>query len=556
MLFHAMITMNPDGTLAEDARRTPTQASTTELVNGRLLTHFNLLGSAGPREMASWHNTLQEAALQTRLGIPVTLSTDPRNAFSNNPGTAAAAGPFSKWPETLGLAAINDVELVRAYADTVRQEYIAVGLRVALHPQIDLATEPRWSRTEGTFGQDAEVTSRLVAAYLEGLRGSTELGATSVAGMVKHFPGGGPQKDGEDPHFPYGKDQVYPGGYFEYHLAPFRAAIAAGATQMMPYYGRPVGTEFEEVGFGFNRGIITGLLREQLGFDGIVCADWSIITDGNIMGEPHEARAWGVEHLTPEDRILKALDAGVDQFGGEQTPDLVVDLVRRGHLSEDRVNESVARLLREKFRLGLFDDARFVDQDRAEEIVGNPDFLAAGEHAQARSMTLLTNSVPLPVTAVPTVYLEGIDAPTDAAMRVVDTPGAADLAVLRLETPFDERPGIFESFFRAGRLNFTEAELDPILAVLDATPTVVVIHMDRPALIPEIAERAAAVLVEYGASDSAVWNVLRGIIAPEGTLPFELPRSMAAVEASRPDVPSDTINPVFTFGHGLRYPTH
>nr|BFE88708.1 hypothetical protein GCM10020093_113090 [Planobispora longispora] len=191
--------------------------------------------------MALWHNRLQEMAAGTRLGIPVTVSTDPRHAFTDNPGTAMLAGAFSRWPEATGLAAIGDADLVRRYADVVRREYLAVGIRVALHPQIDLATEPRWSRISGTFGADAGLTSRLVTAYLEGMRGPGP-GAEAVACMVKHFPGGGPQKDGEDPHFAYGKEQVYPGGNFDYHLEPFRAAVAAGATQIMPYYGVPVGT--------------------------------------------------------------------------------------------------------------------------------------------------------------------------------------------------------------------------------------------------------------------------------------------------------------------------
>ena len=190
---------------------------------------------------------------------------------------------------------------------------------MALHPQIDLATEPRWARQVNTFGEDAELSGRLGAAYVRGFQG-TELGPESVATMVKHFPGGGPQLDGEDPHFAYGREQVYPGGKFELHLSPFEAAFAAGPRQMMPYYGMPIGTEYEEVGFGFNRDVITGLLRERYGFDGIVCTDWGLITDHRSWASDFPARAWGVEHLTPVERIVKALDAGVDQFGGEAVP--------------------------------------------------------------------------------------------------------------------------------------------------------------------------------------------------------------------------------------------
>ena len=194
-----------------------------------------------------------------------------------------------------------------------------------------------------------------MTAYLSGMQLET-LGRESVACMTKHFPGGGPQLDGEDPHFPYGREQVYPGGNSEYHLIPFAAAIEAGTAQVMPYYGMPVGTDHEEVGFGFNHGVITGLLRDRYGFDGVVCSDWGLLTDAVIDGVVWPARAWGVEHLSTAERALKALAAGVDQFGGEACPEVVVDLVRSGRIDEERIDASVRRLLRDKFRLGLFDD--------------------------------------------------------------------------------------------------------------------------------------------------------------------------------------------------------
>ncbi len=160
--------------------------------------------------------------------------------------------------------------------------------------------------------------------------------------MTKHFPGGGPQQDGEDPHFAYGREQVYPGGQFELHLKPFEAAFEAGTRQIMPYYGMPVGTEYEEVGFGFNKSVITGLLRERYGFDGIVCTDWGLINDAAIFGQPFPARAWGVEHLTPRERMLKVIEAGVDQFGGEACPELLVELVADGSIAEERIDVSAA----------------------------------------------------------------------------------------------------------------------------------------------------------------------------------------------------------------------
>ena len=554
-MFHAMVAMGPGGALAEDPAQASRGLTARDMISGKQLTHFNLLGSGPARQIAEWHNRIQELAAGTRLGIPVTLSTDPRHSFTDNPGTASRAGAFSQWPEPIGLAALRDADTVRRFADTVRREYVAVGLRVALHPQLDLATEPRWSRSSGTFGEDAELAARLGVAYLEGLRGGDELGPDSVSAMVKHFPGGGPQKDGEDPHFPYGKEQIYPGGRFDYHLEPFRAAIAAGVTQVMPYYGVPMGTAYEEVAFGFNQGVITGLLREQLGFAGIVCTDWGIITDHDIMGEPHAARAWGVEHLTPAERVRLALTAGVDQFGGEACPELVVELVRSEQIPESRIDRSVARLLAEKFRLGLFDERRYVDPDLAEETVGGAGFVEQGAEAQRRSVTLLKNSGELlPLTGRPKLYVDGAD-PAVAGRygEIVADPADADLAVLRRTAPHEPRPGRFESFFHSGRLDFPAEQLTEMLDVLHAVPTIVVIHLERPAVIPELAEHAAAVLGVYGTDDEALFDVLFGRAEPQGRLPFPLPRSMAEVESGRPDVPSDNPDPLYPFGAGLRY---
>ena len=299
--------------------------------------------------MAEWHNRIQKMAERTRLGIPVTISTDPRHAFSQNPLASLMAGSFSQFPEPTGLAATRDVDLVQQFGDIARQEYLAVGIRLALHPMADLATEPRWARVNGTFGEDADLSAEMTAAYIRGFQGET-LGKDSVACMTKHFPGAGPQMDGEDAHFPYGREQVYPGNNFDYHLKPFEAAFKAGTAQIMPYYGMPVGTPLEEVGFGFNKDVITGLLRGKYGFEGVVCTDWGLLTPFKILGrEVMPARAWGVEHLSRLERAQKMLEAGVDQFGGEACPEVIVQLVREGKVSEERIDQSVRRLLRDKF---------------------------------------------------------------------------------------------------------------------------------------------------------------------------------------------------------------
>ncbi len=547
LFFHTMIAIG-DLDETNPVFGTP---SAREFVEGKRMTHFNLLGAVPTgREIAAWQNELQRLAASTRLGIPVTLSTDPRHSFSENPGASILAGPFSQWPETLGLAATRDAELVQRFGDIARQEYTAVGLRVALHPQVDLATEPRWARQTATFGEDAELSGILGAAYIRGFQGEA-FGPGSVSTMTKHFPGGGPQKDGEDPHFPYGREQVYPGGEFELHLAPFEDALAAGTRQMMPYYGMPVGTEYEEVGFGFNRSVITGLLRERFGFDGLVCTDWGLINDAEIFGQPFPARAWGVEHLTPKERMRKVLDAGVDQFGGEDCPELLVELVAEGAISQERVDVSARRILREKFELGLFENP-FVDEDAADEIVGRAEFRAAGEAAQRASITVLVNDGALPFPTGRRLYVEGVDREVAAAYgEVVDAPEDADLAVVRLQAPFDVRETMFENFFHAGSLEFPEEILDRVRAIAAAVPTVVDVLADRPPILGPIVDVAAAVTLNWGASGAALLDVLSGAVPARGRLPFDLPSSMAAVEASRPDVPFDTSEPLFRFGHGL-----
>jgi beta-glucosidase len=557
-MFHTFVPVNPeDATLQGPGMFGGPGLG--EMLSRRRMTHFNLARIAPPRQTAEWHNRVQKLAESTRLGIPVTLASDPRHAFTRNIAVGSMTSAFSQWPEPIGLAAIGDAVLVQEFADIARQEYLAVGIRTALHPMADLATEPRWGRINGTFGEDAELSARLTHAYIRGFQGEA-LGPHSVACMTKHFPGGGPQKDGEDPHFPEGKEQVYPGGRFDYHLIPFEAAFRAGTAQIMPYYGQPIGLPgIEEVGFGFNRDIITGLLREKYGFDGVVCTDWGLITSSVLPGgQVFEARAWGVEHLSREQRVLKALHAGVDQLGGEACPEVIVELVRSGQISEARIDQSVRRLLRDKFRLGLFDHP-YLDVEAAERIAGCAAFRRAGELAQRRSLVLLKNGESalgrvLPLGGRPRIYVEGIAADAAAAVgEVVGEVEQAEYAILHLSAPYEKRTGFLREHFHAGDLDFKGEELARILGILGRVPTIVVIHLDRPAVIPEIASQSAGLLADFGASDEALLDVIFGRYAPAGKLPFELPSSMDAVWTQHPDAPYDSQAPLFPFGHGLTY---
>ena len=530
-----------------------------DILLSREIRHItSALGTEDPAVHAAWQNNLQEIAEQSRLGIPVSVSSDPRHGIE---GIAAVRmDGFSKWPDPLGLAATGDSLLVLNFGRIAAQEYRAIGIHTALHPMADLATEPRWSRIFGTFGEDAGLSARLTAAYIKGFQGDSLTGE-SVSCMTKHFSGGGPQKDGMDPHFKYGKDQVYPGNHFDYHLIPFRAAIEAGTAQIMPYYGIPVGQTSEDVGFAFNREIITGLLYDELGFTGIVCTDWGLITPikflGIKLGGPMDH---GVEHLKPTEKVKKALEAGIDQFGGEQKPEYIVHLVNEGEIPESRIDHSVRKLLKQKFELGLFDNP-YVDEQAARDICNSEEFREAGKTAMHKSMVLLTNkrinhTPVLPLAAGTKIFPLHIDpSVVENYTVVVNTMEEADMVILGLNAWFDPGKGMMESMFRQGSLAFPADSLQRIMQVLGTRPTIVGIYLDRPAVIPEIAEGAAALIAHFGATDEAFLDLLFGKVNPHGRLPFEMPSSMQAVKEQMEDVPYDSKDPVFPFGYGLSYHT-
>ena len=543
-----------DGSIEEKPDNKEMGGFASTQISKQKMNHFNLWGVPGVKVVAAWYNKLQQFEEQTRLGIPITIASDPRNHFTRNI-FSMAANEFTRFCETLGFGALDDTDLVEHFAEIARKEYLAVGIRVALHPQIDLATEPRWPRISGTFGEDAHVAARLVKAYIKGFQGAT-LGPQSVACMTKHFPGGGPQKEGLDPHFDTQRGQVYPGKNFDYHLIPFEAAFEAKTASIMPYYGVPTDQTDENVAMSFNKYIITSLLRIKYKFDGIVCTDWGLITDTHIGEALWPARAWGVEHLSEPERVLKAIEAGVDQFGGESCPEYVIELVKSGKLSEARIDQSVRRLLRQKFQLGLF-DAPFVDESQLLSVFGQPSTVAAGLASQERAMTLLKNDQQtLPLKGKPKIYVANINPEVAARYgTLVDDPKQADFAVLRLETPWVplESKNPFVLGFHHGDLDFKGKVKEDILTLCNTVPTIIVLYLDRPAVIPEINQAARSVLGEYGADDVAVMNVIFGKAKPEGRLPFELPSSMEAVKNQKEDLPHDSLNPLYEYGFGLTY---
>lgn len=555
LLFHPMIVLGE--TVDIDARPPWGGLSPRELVRDHHIRFLCIGGSPAPEVIHDTTAALQEVAVEAD-GLPAVFSTDPRHSFSQNDAASHAARGLSQWPEPLGFGAMRDPEAVRQFADIVRSDYLAMGLRMALHPQVDLATEPRWARQAQSFGADHELTTELLVAYLHGLQGEA-LDGRGVAATTKHFPGGGPQLNGEDPHFPYGREQVYPAGRFEDHLAPFRAAIAAGTAAIMPYYGMPTGLrlagrEVEPVGFAFNRRIITELLREELGYSGVILSDFGLITDQTVFGKPFPARAWGVEHLSEDQRLERLVAAGIDQLGGEHDSSGLLRLVAEGRVSRERVEQSARRVLHLQERLGLHGGSSAQSEPGD---YGTREQIQFGRRTQSRAMVVLANgeangkpALPIPPGAA--VYMPAAPADSDTPWQLVSDPVSASLAVVRVSSPYELRDQYFlERGMQQGSLDLPEADVARIRELAAELPVVIVVRLDRPAILTAVADSAVAIVAEFGASDEAVAAALSGAVPPIGVLPVELPRSMTAVEASHPDAASGTENPLFGVGHGI-----
>jgi beta-glucosidase len=417
----------------------------------------------------------------------------------------------------------------------------------------------------------------MVRAYVAGFQhGETGLDTGSVVTVVKHWVGYGAAKDGFDSHTYYGRFAGFTGNNLDYHIQPFLGAFAARAGGVMPTYsilqgatwnGQPI----EQVGAGYNRQLLTDMLRGRYGFRGIVVTDWAITWDctercknGAPAGERPSfadvAMPWGVEDLSMRARFVKAVQAGVDEFGGTERGDMLVEAVRAGELKEARLDSSVVRILTQKFAQGLFEHP-YVDTAAADRIVGSEAFRAAGLEAQRRALVLLENKggiLPLKRGAR-RVYLLGIapEAVASEGWTVVDDASKADLAIVRLNAPFERlHPQyVFGQFLHEGSLAFKDGDPDfeTFKRVSAVVPTIATVYLDRPAILTPFKQTARALLANFGVSDAALIDVLTGRAKPEGKLPFELPSSMEAVAAQRPDMPHDSAHPLYPFGFGLRY---
>lgn len=362
-----------------------------------------------PETAARWNNKVQALVEGRTHGIPANNSSDPRHsAFADAEFSPGADGKISMWSNMLGLAATFDPQTVEDFAKTAAEEYRCMGLTTALSPQADLGTDPRWYRYSSTFGPDSALVRDLTRAYCDGFQTSegkdeieTGWGRKSVNAMVKHWPGGGSGEGGRDAHYGNGKYAVYPGGCYEQHKIPFldgafRLKGKTGmASAVMPYYTISYAQTDENVGNGFNRTVIAEQLRKEANYDGVVCTDW-LITHDEVHPGVHSGKPWGVETLTEGERHYKALMAGVDQFGGNNVKEPVLEAYRLGvkehgeQWMRERFERSAVRLLLNIFRTGLFENP-YVDVEHTKRTVGNPAFMAKGYEQQLKSIVLLKN---------------------------------------------------------------------------------------------------------------------------------------------------------------------
>jgi beta-glucosidase len=344
-----------------------------------------------PRQLAEFHNAVQALAEAEPLGIPVLFKDNQRNHYNNDPrfGISSGAGSFTEFPREAGIAAAalgtGDMAPVKALTEVMGEEFRAVGLRGVYAYMADLATEPRWHRVSETFTENADLNADIMRSLVLGLQGGPLNPGSSVALTMKHFPGGGPQEQGLDPHYTFGKQQVYPGKNFDYHLKPFKAAIDAGVSSIMPYYGVPInvtyeGVTYDQVGFAFNKQIVNDLLRGKLGFKGNVNSDTGIVNE----------RAWGLEDKSVPERAAAAVNAGVDVLSGFHDNRVITGLVASGLVSPARVDEAAQRLLLEQFRMGLFENP-YVDEAKVDAVIGSQRNRDKGREVQKQSIVLLQN---------------------------------------------------------------------------------------------------------------------------------------------------------------------
>ena len=522
-------------------RRTATAKAYIEEKNFR-----NILnnGTCAPEKFAKWSNGMQEIAEASRLGIPIMFSTDPRHG-SGTGAHVRGTQYFSQFPSNegqVGITSARDAQLVEDFGAVVAEEYRAVGLHMILGPQIDVMTEPRWGRNMGCFSESAELTAEMLEAFMDGAQGKDgQVGPHKILVHLKHWPGSGPHEGGT------GSWLVYPGGNQDYHYMPWKAGIAKHALAAMGYYS---GTYVDTLNVNYSYIMSTEVLYNQLGFQGAICTDWGVASRG-----PLNPRLQGTTSL--KDNYAMIYNAGVDQIGSETHPEYIVELVKEGRLSEERVNQAASRILQWHFILGLFENP-YVDPSKAAGILQSEKNQTRAYEAQLKSNILLTNDGTLPAKEGIKLYVEGVK-PEEAGKyaTVVEKPEEADLILVRTTTVSDNRGrGGFGGPQGEVNIDFPAEKWAHLQDLRKAgKPLVVAFNPTGSSCVlpPAVKTDLNASLMIFDVFDSALLDVVFGKFNPSGKLSFEVPSSMDAVRAQKEDVPFDSKDPTFAFGHGLSY---
>ncbi|NBC64660.1 MAG: beta-glucosidase, partial [Bacteroidetes bacterium] len=586
------------------------------------LRHVLITTAESPAVAAQWNNNAQAFVEGLGLGVPMNTSSDPRHETAADAEfNEGAGGDISMWPGSLGLAATFNPDATKEFARIASIEYRALGVTTALSPQIDMATDPRWMRVSGTFGEDSQLSADMARAYVDGFQSSSEeqeisggWGYESVNAMVKHWPGGGSGEGGRDAHYGFGKYAVYPGNNFDEMLIPFTEGAfnlngeTGMASAVMPYYTISVGQspEGEDVANAYSDYIIRELLRDKYGFDGVVCTDWGVTGDHNVMDSFIDGKPWGVEDLTVAERHYRVIMSGGDQFGGNNEAGPVVGAYEIGvdkhgeEFMRARFERSAVRLLKNIFRVGLFENPYLVPEESS-EIVGNPDFMKQGYETQLNSIVMLKNKENvLPVEDQLKVYVPkrtrpqssnflGMPIPAIDELPVsedilnqyynlTDNPEEADFAIVFIESPNSGRgydsdsaeyvpislqyrpytatkarnPSLAggdpleDSDNRSYRgqtvQSVNESDLDSVLETREAMgkkPVIVAINVSNPMVFSEFEELIDGIIVHFGVQDQALLDIISGTHEPSALLPLQMPADMATVENQAEDTPHD-----------------
>lgn len=548
---------------------------TSHIIKEQHIRRIIVRENAKPSELTEYVNTLQEIAEETRLGIPVLALSNSRNENSIAAyNVEDAEGNFTVWPGPLGIAATNDLNVAKELSEVGNKEWLATNIRKGYMYMADVVTDPRWFRIYEAFGEDPTQVGDIAYELIKGFQGD-EIDEQSIALTIKHFPGGGARENGFDPHYEEGKYNVYPteGSLAKYHLPAFARAFEANPSSVMPYYAIPSNDksampqapfdeesfEFEEIAFAYNHDIVTKLLREHMEFDGYVNSDTGVL--GKM--------AWGAEHLTEPERVQKMLEAGTDIVSGAYEVTPFIEAFQQGLVSEERINLSLARLFKEMFNLGIFDNP-YVDVAAADEIVDTEESRELAYRAHQESVVLLKNKenlLPLTLEKLDgkKVYVElfgkaSNEKEIEAAIRSgsaaltqekIDAFPAhfekdhseitftsdykeADYALLFLEPSSGSYFEATDDYLELNILEATHVDVERIREIREAVPNVIMnVNFDLPWLLTNVEPMADALLAGFDTFASATLDtfasatldVILGDFNLTGKLPLTLPGS-------------------------------